>query len=482
MAFGSCLAISLLSLVFLSCGGGGSTRLPPPIATATRSPALAEPATPPRGSPAPPAITLEPVPPDTVWLFDVRNGARTTLVESAGQSVLRAGFGPEETVFVHTLVVDRVGGNRVEQLQLRYDGSLAARGTPVPSPAAAPGECSQSPDGAVVRGRVYRDVNCGLVSPDGRWMTYQVGAGMNQLATPSPDNPGGFSVPVWDQWAVELATDQRRLLHAGLVHCGGCDGRFGPAWSASGRLLYFSEWSDPGSTFVSDLQTGITRELSFGTTDIAGEPDWSPRSDVLVYRTTAGGTVLEDFGSSVRRDLPELAWPARFDPSGALLYSPAWDNDPAVAGGETVIYDLRTGRVISRLGGLPRFDSPFTPYAANSVLGADGSFIAVLEGSAECSGVAIYRGNIGVACVGGGSDAALSADGRLVALARLTRAAAPGGPAQMNEYEVMLVEVATGSASVLATGARGALRAPELIWNDASTHLLVRWPFSGYGP
>jgi hypothetical protein len=467
----------LLALALFACGDEDRRPEPEqPSAEELPTAAFISPSPTPAMRP-PPSLTLEPRPPDTVWLFDVRSGGRTTLIETPGQSVLRLRFGPGDTVLADTLVVDRAAGNRIEEVRLRYDGSVVSRG-PISPPAT--GDCAHSTNGAVVQGRTYQGVSCGPISPDRRWMTYQVDAGTAQVVPPSATNPNGYSVPVWDQWVVELTTDKRQLLQAGLRHCGGCDGRFGPAWSPSGRLLYFSEWLGNGSTFISDLSTGTTRELFSGSTDILVEPDWSPRSDLLVYRTTAGLTVLEDFTSGTGKELPELAWPARFDTSGAYLYSPAWDNDSRVAGGETRIYEVRLGQVVATLAGQPRGDSLFMPVAP--VRGEGGSFTAVLEGAANCGGVAVYRRTTSVACISGGSGALLSPDSRMVALSRLTHGAGPGPAWQLSEYEILLADVATGSIKVLSGGALSAVMPPELIWNAAGTLLLARWPFGGYGP
>jgi hypothetical protein len=467
------LLLPLLALPILGCTSSDPSATVQPTAVTMHEVPAASPT--PTAIPRPPAFTPTPRPPDTVWLFDIAGGNRTTLLETPGQNVLQLRFGPDETVLANTLVVDRAG-NKVATLRLRYDGSVVSRD---PVPRAGDGDCVSASDGAVVRGRAYRDLSCGPISPDARWMTYQVDAGMAQVVTPSPANPNGFSVPVWDQWVVELATDQRRLLQAGLLHCGGCDGRFGPAWSASGRLLYFAELRDNGSTFISDMQTGVTRELFSGSTQISAEPDWSPVTDLLVYRTAAGVTILEDFSAGTRKELPDLLWPVRFDASGAYLYSPGWDNDHRAAGGETKVYDWLTGRVVATLAGQPRYDGLFMPQT--TIRSLDGSFVAVLEGG-DCGGVAVYRGSTSVACVSGSGGGALSPNGQQVAAARVTREGSGPVPGQLSEYEVVLIDVASGQTRVLASGALSQFLPPELIWNDASTHLLVRWPFSGYGP
>jgi hypothetical protein len=472
------LLVILLAMLLAACGGDDR---PSPTAVPSATPSgtsVASQATIPSPAvpPLPPQFTPPPRPPDTVWLFDVATGNRTTLLESARVNVLKPRFGPDDTVLVSTLVVNPMTGNQVETLRLRFDGTVVSRG---PAPQPDDSDCVPSSDGAVVLGRQHRDIACGQISPDRRWMTYQIDAGMAQVVPPAATNPGR-SVPVWDQWVVELPTDQRRLLQPGLLHCGGCDARFSPTWSPSGRLLYFSELRSEGSTFISDMQTGITRELFSGSTEISVEPDWSPVADVLVYRTAMNVTVLHDFTTGTRTELADLSWPVRFDTSGDYLYSPAWDNDFRTAGGDTTVYDIRTGRVIATLAGLPRYDALLTKLTA--VRGMGGTFIAVLEGAADCDGVAVYRGSARLACVNGGRGGLLSPDGRLVAIARLTHEVSPPRPWQFSEFEIVLIDPFSDGARTLAGGALGQEVAPELIWNDTSTHLLVRWPFGGYGP
>ena len=62
-------------------------------------------------------------------------------------------------------------------------------------------------------------------------------------ATPTP-LPGsvevgtsGYRVPQHDKWVVNVQSGATTRLQAGLVHCGGCDARYGPRWSPSSRLV-----------------------------------------------------------------------------------------------------------------------------------------------------------------------------------------------------------------------------------------------------
>jgi hypothetical protein len=304
-------------------------------------------------------------------------------------------------------------------------------------------------------------------------MTYRVDAGTVQVVAPSASLPNGFSVPVWDQWVVELATGRSRLLQAGLVHCGGCDGRFGEEWSKSGRLLFFAESRSGGSTFVSDMQTGVTRKLFSGSTEISVKPDWSPAADMLVYRSDDGVSVVEDFTSGTRTELPELGWPVRFDPSGIYLYSPAWDDDRKGAVGETKVYDVQARRVIATLPGRPRPEGMWLPL--EPVKAADGTFIVILERAADCDGVAVYRDQKRVACIVGGQGGSFSPDGKRAVVAR---AVVPPALGQSGQYEIVLVDTAGGQTRTLYSVAG----LPELIWNNASSHLLVLSPFGGRGP
>jgi hypothetical protein len=220
------------------------------------------------------------------------------------------------------------------------------------------------------------------------------------------------------------------------------------------------------------MLTRTTRDISSGSTELTVRPDWSTVADVILYRGPAGTTVLEDLAAG-RRSEPPVGWPARFDPSGAYVYGPS----PGAAG-STVVYDLRSGGVVASLPGEPRADFLWTDH--DFVRARGDGFVAVLE-DAGCGGTAVYAGDRLVTCVAGGEGAVLSPAGDRVALARITKPASTTGFDRNHEYEVMVVDAATGATSVLGSGARG-MMAPQLVWNEAATHLLVRWPFSGFGP
>jgi hypothetical protein len=399
-----------------------------------------------------------------VWLIEASTGKRTTLFESLTRTAGHVSVGPDDTVSIY-----HFGGGlpaETEEIELRFDGTQAYRG-PVRPP---PTECRNDGDAAVVEGRPYDGARCGLISPDRVWMTYEIDAGMVELQP-------GFSVPSWDQWVVNLATGGKRELQAGLRHCGGCDGRFGPSWSVSGRFLTFAELAQPSRVFLSDLDLGNTRELAVGSSDISSEPDWSPVADLLVYRRN-GVTVLEDLPRGSVTELPELPWPVRFDASGGYLYSPAW-GEVKDGGGSTTVYDVRAGRVVATLAGRARYQSL---WLREGQLAASGdSFVAVLEGAPDC-GVAVYSGTRRLTCIVGGSGAVLSPDGRYAAVGR-TQNTVPTNARK--EYDVLLVDMATGAVRVVATGALSEPGSPQLppqfIWNARGTHVIVRWPFAGGG-
>src|SRR5690606_13737172 len=194
-----------------------------------------------------------------VWLYNVESGDRATLYEDYEFRIVSiARFDGE-----HVVVRDR---RESQHTRFDLEGNVIAV-EPTPSPNTRL-QCEETSAGATVDGRAYDGVRCGLIGPDERWMLYGVDAGTQAVG-------GGTALPVWDQWAVNLDTDERRLLQAGLVHCGGCDGRFGPRWSPSGRFLVFPELVGNGRTFLHDFETAETRLLFEGSTEISWAPEWS---------------------------------------------------------------------------------------------------------------------------------------------------------------------------------------------------------------
>jgi hypothetical protein len=295
--------------------------------------------------------------------------------------------------------------------------------------------------------------------------------------------PSGYRVPTWDQWAVDLQADARLLLQARLLHCGGCDGHFGPEWSPTGRYLYFSELAGDGRTFLSDLKTGTTREIFRGHTDAEYEPDWAPASDQLLYPNDNGSTTFEDLPADSRRELPELVWPARFDLSGAFAYAPAWSTAKAPPA-TTTILDLHSGDIDSLPGRIGR-PSVYAP--VDAVTNIAGMAMAALEQAPGCDGTAVYVGATLRFCEQGAVAPAFSPDGSALALLRRTgdigRYDSPSISALFGAiYEVVLVDLRSGAERVVATNVIGNSDIYPLParWNDIGTHLLLQYPFA-YG-
>jgi hypothetical protein len=464
MTFLRVARLSLAGLIavttLLACGGNDAieTPAPPPTETAiaTAIPSLP---TPPGPPPAPPpAIQV----PSAVLLIDAETGSQISLFESYQDPAYTSGFDGSEVGITYR----SAGEVKVDHYDLQ---GVLLRTTDLPPPS-SDAACTESADGASVDGRTYPDTHCGQISPDRRWMTYQVPV--------MPRPPSGAGVP-WDQWAVNLQTGDRRLLQADLQHCGGCDGRFGPKWSPGGRYLYFSELDGNGSTFLSDLQLGTTREIFRGHTDSSYEPAWSPAADVLLYPNSSETTMLEDLRAGTKRELTGLAWPARFDLSGTFVYSPAW-NDPRTTGVTTAVLDLRSGAIMTLPGRVGRTSIYITGEAVQNV---GGVAVAALEQVPDCDGTAIYFGDLLRHCVSGATAPSFSPDGSSVALMRRTGAAGRySSPASQSmtgaKFEALIVDLQTGAERVVARDLIGSDMYPlPARWNEDGTHLLLQTPF-----
>jgi hypothetical protein len=331
--------------------------------------------------------------------------------------------------------------------------------------------CETLNDGAKIEGKVYAGIKCGPISPDERWMTYQVDAGTHVF-------PSGYEVPVWDQWVVNLETDERRLLQQGLIHCGGCDGRFGAAWSASSRYVYFPELVQTGRTFLSDVESGTTRLLFEGSTNLGDQPQWSPVEDVLLYKAADGTTVLEDLAAGTMRELRVATWPARFDSTGTLAFTWGFDPREASAGGQTTMIDLGTSKVIGIVAGLaayPFFGSDNVYKVARS----PESFVAALSSPPGCTGFGLYRNTADLECVAAGRGASVAPDATKVAYARVTgstRVRIWGLVQEMYVYEIVVRDVQVGGEVVVGMDAISSEVAPSIEWDLESRELLVRWP------
>jgi hypothetical protein len=448
-----------------ACTSGGSSATATPEVTSTPT---SEP------SPAPttrtpfiiPTPTPTPVPEPaaaTVLLVDVRDGSTTTLVEDF-----------EERPSLAEFIED--GGVRVGTWS---SGAFVTRlfdldGTERDDEATA-GLCVGVVGGAEVDGRRYEDAGCGPISPDGRWMTYQVAAGDVEIN-------GDYTVPTWDQWVVELETDGRRLLRGGLRHCGGCDFRFGPEWSPSGRYLVVPELLDGGFVYLSDVRSGATRNISDvpRPTMLDQRPTWSPVDDRLLRPAGDGSTILEDLEAGTRTTLANLPWPAAWDGTGTLVYSPAWGTATNDETATTVVVAATTGEVIATLDGAPSPSRLWGVGGAPIVPVGEGGLLAAMAVSPDCSGTIVHGpGTEDRACLEGAVGAQPSPDGRSVAFARRTGTAGaiegPGLFPGLAIYEIAVYDVATGETTVVADGAIAG-QFPDIVWNDAGTHILIRWP------
>lgn len=315
------------------------------------------------------------------------------------------------------------------------------------------------------------NVSCGAISPDGRWMTYWLWA--------DGASPGTFPLHV-DQWVIDLTTDERLRLKTELLHCGGCDSVPGPKWSPSSRYVYFSDVvAGGGRFFLADVRSGEVRALADHVPREAFDvPAWSPVEDILI-RSSGGRVLLERVPE--RRVSMVGDWPARFDPTGTYIYSPAW---PGAVGGppRTRVFDVATGALVAELPGLPESRTYVgiggPPVQAWPVVGVAGGFVAALQGAPECAGTVIYA--TGRTCVPRASAPEFSRDGSMVALLR------PTGDVVTTQkcrscFVVEVVVIDTGSGREIATSSRSirlpveseARRWVRHVWNTDGTHLLV---------
>ncbi len=421
----------------------------------TASPTPPLPATPLPGSTA---VTA------TVVLVDARSGGATTLYTDSDRPIGSVAFVED---YVRVSVGDR-------SLGFRLDGS------PMTSPPAAIPTCRTSGGTAEVAGKQFSGVACGSISPDLRWMTYMVQTGEVAVGT------AGYRVPQHDMWVVDLQSGATRRLQSGLVHCGGCDGRYGPRWSPSGTYVAYAELGGERRRFLSDVGTGTTRQIGSGN-EIYDAPDWAPSGDLLTYSTTANGKIarLDDLASGSSRELP-IPWPVRFDASGHFLYSPAWATEPK-SGPSTVstsIMNVDTGKVLATLSGAPPAEFLWTGASALTRYGNSDGYVAVLQQAASCAGTAIYgEGVPQPICVKDGVQGQVSPDGFRVAVARSTGTVGPvHGPGfsstSLPRYDIEVVNLVGGGSRTVVSGAISFMP-PLMLWNPAGTHLLIVWPQAG---
>ncbi|PKN82384.1 MAG: hypothetical protein CVU47_03265 [Chloroflexi bacterium HGW-Chloroflexi-9] len=418
-----------------------------PVASASPSPTADM-----RPSPTPSTSPVDGTPfPFTARLIDLDTGEAHTLYEHAE-------YGPWSVQFEGDAVVVRTAEG--------YE-AFGLDGQPLsPSRELL---CGQSGAGVSIEGRIFPEVPaCGPISPNRRFMTYRVDM-------PDGPSPAGHVVPIWDQWVVDIDTGERRLLQAGLFHCGGCDGRYAEQWSLGGRYLLFSEYLDGGRIFLGDAEAGTARVVGQGV-DIVFRPVWSPAADMFLAHQAGGATALFDAPTGAARLVP-LAWPAGFDASGSLAYSPtaAFTGGPA----ETRVLDLATGLVVVDLPGAA---PPAATWTGDVVVAASVEGVTAALGTADCAGTVVYATGPDGVCLEGAGGGVPSPDGTRVALARPAPQGARvmAGGALLREYEVILYEVATGAVEVVADGAFSGPTPPALRWHIGGDRLLVVAPhFAG---
>jgi len=420
-------------------------------ATAT-STATATPTVPPTaGVDATPHNDVRSSPPRTVWLIDVTDGEVHTLFEDVDLVPWGVQFvGPESV---------RVGMPSGEW------ETFGADGRPAPDPMAH--DCQEASTGVMVRGIHYPELSsCWALSPTGGHALYSANIGSDQS---------------WDQWVVDLQTGEQTLLHEQLRHCGGCDGRFGPVWSPAGRYVLIPEIVSDGWLYLSDVVSGTASIVGRGT-DITYRPSWSPADpELFLVHTGNEETALIDAATGEVTALP-VGWPASFDSSGRYVYSPSGDVlENALR--ETTVLDLQTGS-LTRLAGVP--DWYYLRWETPVVAASSEGLSAVLEADG-CNGSVVHATGHEARCIENAFGGTPSPDGGKVALARLIQG---GGVTYRGttflQYELILLDVATGVVEVIAERAYSGEDGPNLRipprmeWNESGTLLLVVWPqFTG---
>ncbi len=460
-------ALILPVILVAACNGDDS-----PEATATATPTLTATSTPapttsPTGTATPEPTATPSLEPNGVLLLDLSAGDTRTLY--TGESFpFTLGFEDDGGLWIAVSGENRSlhfagDGTLIEEIEGYHTGG---------EPQCHPIE-SDEPR-AEIEGEEY-PVHCGVFSPDGRRMLYHIDV-------PESDWPqGGYAA-----WLLELATGETTLLTDELRHCGGCDGFAGPAWSPTSRYVMFGE-TGGDQVFIADAETGTARRIpaeGWGT-QRGYQPRWSPAADALLVPDSEGNTLLEfpGTGDVVSIDLP---WPARFDATGAFVYSHAIAGEPHRYGPTTSIADAATGEVTAIWYGRP----PYVWPDERGVTAVNGEPAALLEGcnelKDECDpaepcpgGTAIYHPDLDEPhCLEETFGAEWSPDRTRVAAARRTTADdIPYPPPFSESWEIILYDLESGAERVLVSDIRPPRgEAPQIHWNSDGTRILVQWP------
>lgn len=461
----SALLVAIGALVLAACSSNGDAALTP-------SPAL-EQTTATTGTPGPEATTRAPfilptATPDpdlvelaaTVWLVDIASETVTTIVEDREDWPYAADFTEDGDVLVRYWLESG-----------KLDRSYAPDGTLIEE-AEPRDRCTTGELGAEIDGRLYLGVVCGTFSPGGTLMTYPV---VTDEATLS-----------WDQWLLNLGTGVHWRLQADLLNCGGCDFKFGPSWSASGRYLVVPDLVRQVFLFDVVSGTGIDIALDDRATQLSLAPRWSPAGDRLLRPGPDGSTILQDFDAGTTTQFDDLPWPSAFDPTGGYIYSPAWwsgasnDSGP-VPPAATTIADSATGEVVETRPGAPAPERLWDE-TGDPIIGSEDGFVAILGHAEGCTGALAYEPKAGVGtCIEGAMAPVFSPDLTTIAFVRETGRTGPTTGPRLDSHdgvptwEVALFDRASGNVTVLTDGPRGH-NFPDLVWNAEGTHLLIRWP------
>lgn len=446
------MLLTVLAVALVGCNGDQEPTTTPTGATNSAA----------TGSPASPSATPTPagvlVVPSRVWLADAAAGSARMLYESTDQMASHARF--------DGAAVEVWAGQSMPRFNL--DGSTAAAPT---------GSRCSSPAGVVtIDGRTYPGVAaCGSFSPDGRWMLFERDAGEVQA-------PGGYTVPSWDQWVLEVSTGETTELQQGLLHCGGCDGLYGPRWSPTGRYVAYPEYGGELRRFLSEVATGETRQIGTGV-GVSLAPAWHPTEDRIIYsqaNEASGPAVYEDLGRGSKQQAP-LPWPVGFDASGQYLYSPAWGPSPKADAGMTTIINADSFDPVAELPGAAPEWLVWRDDAGAVVVGSGGP-VAALQGAPGCDGTAVYAGNSIARCVAGGRFGSPNAAGTFVVVATLKgtvgNVKGPGFESMsMARYSIELLDVRTGDIQTLLPEVISwDYQAPIIRWNEEGTHFVVVAP------
>ena len=398
-----------------------------------------------------------------LWLIEVETGTRHVLYE--GDDYPQSdGFSDDvDTVWVWVPEEDEF---------VRYDlkGNELQRSTDFLDTVVSRHRCTQ-PDNAVQRALIdgdEYDVNCGVFSPNGSYMVYTVNV----------DDPG---VPQgrYGAWVLNLTTRASVLATGELRHCGGCDGRVGPAWSPSGRYVLIGEtYGGPDSSmYLHDAQTSETRKVAEGTfvSGITSQVRWSPAEDAFIAPDDEGSTVIERLPDGEKLTLPQIPWPARFNEDGRLVYSPGGlytlrPGDGIVGGirADTAVADAGSGEVLATWEG-----KPATWPVERGVQWAGDGAAALLEEASACPGTTLHHPTLEEPrCLPEALGAVFDAETAHVAFARPTTEVGTA-----TRWAIFLYDFESEAERLLGeTSATFGADPPLIRWHPNGTHLLVLWP------